>query len=63
MPEPPPVFSNNGQGATKTSIAMDILAAVGAMDDIIKAAESKNIWAGKDKMYNRLYTYLAVVCW
>ena len=42
---------------------MDVLAAVGAMDDIIKAAESKNIWAGKDKTHNRLYTYLAVVCW
>lgn len=56
VPEVPLVMDNTIESTTKTSAAKDILAAVGAMDDVEKAAASKQIRAGKGKMRNRRYT-------
>lgn len=56
VPEIPLVLDNAVESTKKTSAAKDILAAVGAMDDVNKAAESKQIRAGKGKMRNRRYT-------
>lgn len=44
------------ESTKKTSVAKEILASVGAMDDVEKAADSKQIRAGKGKMRNRRYT-------
>jgi large subunit ribosomal protein L4e len=44
------------ESTKKTSAAKDILAAVGALSDVEKAAESKQIRSGKGKMRNRRYT-------
>merc|ERR1712195_417814 len=56
VPEVPLVLDNAMESAKKTSAAKDILAAVGAMDDVEKAGDSKKIRAGKGKMRNRRYT-------
>ena len=56
VPEIPLVMDNAIESTKKTSAAKDILAAVGAMDDVDKAANSKQIRAGKGKMRNRRYT-------
>mmetsp|Transcript_25811 Transcript_25811/g.46653 ORF Transcript_25811/g.46653 Transcript_25811/m.46653 type:complete len:380 (-) Transcript_25811:45-1184(-) len=56
VPEIPLVLDNAVESTKKTSAAKDILAAVGAMDDVNKAADSKQIRAGKGKMRNRRYT-------
>merc|ERR1712194_97011 len=45
-----------GESTKKTSAAKDILSAVGALDDVEKAGDSKKIRAGKGKMRNRRYT-------
>jgi large subunit ribosomal protein L4e len=56
VPEVPLVLDNAVESAKKTTAAKDILAAVGAMDDVEKAGDSKKIRAGKGKMRNRRYT-------
>ena len=55
VPEIPLVLSDEAQGVSKTSAAKDVLAAIGAMDDVTKSADSKKIRAGKGKMRNRRY--------
>ena len=56
VPEVPLVLDNALQSTKKTSVAKDILAAVGALPDVDKAADSKQIRAGKGKARNRRYT-------
>eukprot|EP00956_Cyclotella_meneghiniana_P006569 scaffold8670_cov73-Cyclotella_meneghiniana.AAC.4 len=56
VPEIPLVVDNSIESSKKTSAAKDILAALGAIDDVNKAAESKKIRAGKGKARNRRYT-------
>jgi len=56
VPEIPLVLDNAVEATKKTSAAKDILSAVGALDDVEKAGDSKKIRAGKGKMRNRRYT-------
>lgn len=56
VPEIPLVVENAVESTKKTSAGKDILAAIGAGDDVEKAASSKQIRAGKGKMRNRRYT-------
>lgn len=56
VPEIPLVLETGIESTKKTSTAKDILAAVGAVDDVDKAANSKKIRAGKGKMRNRRHT-------
>ena len=56
VPEVPLVLDNGIEASQKTSAAKEMLAAVGAMDDVEKAGASKQIRAGKGKMRNRRYT-------
>jgi large subunit ribosomal protein L4e len=55
VPEVPLVLENAIESTKKTSVAKDVLAAVGALDDVEKAGDSKKIRAGKGKMRNRRY--------
>ena len=56
VPEIPLVLDSALESTKKTSAAKEILNAVGAYDDVEKAANSKQIRAGKGKMRNRRYT-------
>jgi large subunit ribosomal protein L4e len=56
VPEIPLVLDSSIESTKKTSAAKDILAAVGALTDVEKAADSKKIRSGKGKMRNRRYT-------
>merc|ERR1712176_485985 len=56
VPEIPLVIDTSLESTKKTSAAKDILASVGALDDVEKAADSKKIRAGKGKARNRRYT-------
>ena len=56
VPEVPLVLDTSLEATSKTSVAKDILSAVGAYDDVEKAGNSKKIRAGKGKMRNRRYT-------
>lgn len=56
VPEVPLVLDTSLEATSKTSVAKDILAAVGAYDDVEKAGDSKKIRAGKGKMRGRRYT-------
>mmetsp|Transcript_25315 Transcript_25315/g.41563 ORF Transcript_25315/g.41563 Transcript_25315/m.41563 type:complete len:383 (-) Transcript_25315:1289-2437(-) len=56
VPEVPLVLENAVESTKKTSVAKDVLNAVGALDDVDKAGDSKKIRAGKGKMRNRRYT-------
>merc|ERR1712157_219037 len=56
VPEIPLVVDSSLESTKKTSAAKDILASVGALDDVDKAADSKKIRAGKGKARNRRYT-------
>jgi large subunit ribosomal protein L4e len=56
VPEIPLVLDSSIESTKKTSAAKDILAAVGALADVEKAADSKKIRSGKGKMRNRRYT-------
>lgn len=56
VPEIPLVLDTSLESTKKTSAAKEILASVGAIDDVEKAAASKQIRAGKGKMRNRRYT-------
>lgn len=55
VPEIPLVMETSLESAKKTSAAKDILAAVGALADVEKSADSKKIRAGKGKARNRRY--------
>jgi len=55
VPEIPLVVEDSIESARKTSAAKDILSAVGALEDVEKAADSKKIRAGKGKARNRRY--------
>ncbi|KIZ07413.1 60S ribosomal protein L4 [Monoraphidium neglectum] len=56
VPEVPLVISDAAQSITKTSKAVEVLKAVGALPDATKARDSKALRAGKGKMRNRRYT-------
>jgi large subunit ribosomal protein L4e len=56
VPEIPLVLDTSVESTKKTSAAKEILAAVGAYDDVEKAADSKQVRTGKGKMRNRRYT-------
>lgn len=56
VPEIPLVLDSSLESTKKTSSAADILAAVGAYDDVEKASNSKKIRAGKGKLRNRRYS-------
>jgi len=56
VPEIPLVVETALESTKKTSAAKDILAAIGALADVEKAADSKQIRSGKGKMRNRRYT-------
>lgn len=56
VPEIPLILDNTVESVKKTSGAKDVLAAVGALEDVEKAADSKKIRAGKGKGRNRRYT-------
>ena len=56
VPEIPLVVENAVESTKKTSQAKDILVALGAGGDVDKAANSKQVRAGKGKMRNRRYT-------
>eukprot|EP00567_Pseudictyota_dubia_P004624 CAMPEP_0197441156 /NCGR_PEP_ID=MMETSP1175-20131217/7490_1 /TAXON_ID=1003142 /ORGANISM="Triceratium dubium, Strain CCMP147" /LENGTH=383 /DNA_ID=CAMNT_0042971395 /DNA_START=105 /DNA_END=1256 /DNA_ORIENTATION=+ len=55
VPEIPLVLDDSVEATRKTSAAKDVLAAVGALEDVDKAADSKKIRAGKGKARNRRY--------
>jgi large subunit ribosomal protein L4e len=55
VPEIPLVLDTAVESSKKTSAAKDILQAIGALDDVAKATDSKKIRAGKGKMRNRRY--------
>mmetsp|Transcript_3044 Transcript_3044/g.4401 ORF Transcript_3044/g.4401 Transcript_3044/m.4401 type:complete len:380 (-) Transcript_3044:65-1204(-) len=55
VPEVPLVLDNAVESVSKTMSAKEILKAVGGLDDVSKAAGSKQIRAGKGKMRNRRY--------
>eukprot|EP00527_Entomoneis_sp_CCMP2396_P009778 CAMPEP_0198136752 /NCGR_PEP_ID=MMETSP1443-20131203/363_1 /TAXON_ID=186043 /ORGANISM="Entomoneis sp., Strain CCMP2396" /LENGTH=382 /DNA_ID=CAMNT_0043798023 /DNA_START=28 /DNA_END=1176 /DNA_ORIENTATION=+ len=56
VPELPLVVENAIESTKKTSAANDILQSIGALDDVEKAGNSKQLRAGKGKMRNRRYT-------
>ncbi|KAI8466632.1 MAG: component of cytosolic 80S ribosome and 60S large subunit [Monoraphidium minutum] len=56
VPEVPLVISDAAESITKTSKAIEVLKAVGALPDASKARESKALRAGKGKMRGRRYT-------
>jgi large subunit ribosomal protein L4e len=56
VPELPLVLENAVESTKKTSVAKDVLSAIGALEDVEKAGDSKKIRAGKGKMRNRRYT-------
>lgn len=56
VPEIPLVMETALESAKKTSAAKDILAAVGALAEVEKVSDSKQVRAGKGKMRNRRYT-------
>lgn len=55
VPEIPLVLEDAVESVKKTSQAKEILATLGALDDVEKAADSKKIRAGKGKSRNRRY--------
>lgn len=56
VPEIPLVLESALESTKKTSVAKEILASVGALEDVEKAANSKQVRSGKGKMRNRRYT-------
>ena len=56
VPEIPLVVDTAVESTKKTSAAKDILSSVGALTDVEKAGDSKQIRSGKGKMRNRRYT-------
>lgn len=55
VPEIPLVVDTAVEATKKTSAAKDLLNTIGAIDDVDKAAASKQVRAGKGKMRNRRY--------
>jgi len=55
VPELPLVVADATEGITKTSKAQELLKKVGAMADVERVKDSRNIRAGKGKMRNRRY--------
>jgi len=55
IPECPLVVSTDAEATSKTSAAIKVLAALGADDDVNKAANSKQVRRGKGKSRNRRY--------
>jgi len=55
VPEVPLVVDDALEATAKTAAAKDILAALGALDDVTKSANSKKIRAGKGKARGRRY--------
>jgi large subunit ribosomal protein L4e len=55
VPEVPLVVDDAAETLTKTKAALELLAAVGAADDVARAKASKNLRRGKGKMRNRRY--------
>ena len=55
VPELPLVLSDDVSSLSKTSKALELLQAVGAVDDVKKAKASKKLRRGKGKMRNRRY--------
>ena len=55
IPEIPLVVDDAVESITKTKAAIQLLAAIGANDDVEKARASKNLRRGKGKMRNRRY--------
>jgi len=55
VPEIPLVVENAVESTKKTSAAKEILASIGALDDVEKVMDSKKIRAGKGKARNRRY--------
>lgn len=53
--EVPLVVDDAAESITKTKAALELLAKLGAMDDVEKARTSKNLRRGKGKMRNRRY--------
>lgn len=53
VPEVPLVISDAAESVTKTKQAVAILAAVGAADDVERAAKSRRVRSGKGKLRNR----------
>jgi len=56
VPEVPLVVSDSAEALSQTKAALALLKKVGALDDVTKAKDSKNIHKGKGKMRNRRYT-------
>jgi len=56
VPEVPLVVSDAAESLSKTSAALALLKKVGAMADVTKSKDSKNLHKGKGKMRNRRYT-------
>jgi len=56
VPEIPLIMDDAIESTKKTSSARDILASVGALEDVGKVSASKKIRSGKGKMRNRRYT-------
>jgi len=56
VPEIPLIVSDKIQSTKKTSQAKEILASLGAYDDVEKAQDSKKVRAGKGKARGRRYT-------
>lgn len=56
VPEVPLVVSNAVESLTQTKKAIDLLKKIGAIADVKKSKDSKNLHKGKGKMRNRRYT-------
>ena len=57
VPELPLVVSDDAQGVAKTKTAMELLKALGAIEDVDKARASKQIRSGRGKIRNRRYVH------
>ncbi|GAX80258.1 hypothetical protein CEUSTIGMA_g7696.t1 [Chlamydomonas eustigma] len=55
VPEVPLVLSDAAESVKKTSKALEVLKKIGAIPDVEKARDSKNLRRGKGKMRNRRY--------
>lgn len=55
VPEVPLVIADGAESITKTSKALEVLKAVGAIADVEKAKASRSIRGGKGKLRNRRY--------
>jgi len=56
VPEVPLVVSDAVENLTQTKKALELLKKIGAMADVTKSKDSKNLHKGKGKMRNRRYT-------